>query len=180
MNAGRRQIEQGRDPQHVSMGLVCLENGRVSKTPHIPVQRTIELVFEQFAALGSCQKVMWSLRDEDILLPRLQRGGPYAGQLIWRKPTQAAALVRACTTQRMQETRIYGRKGLHPDLATWTDAALSGLHWKSGQPSIMGCILHISPGTNFWPIKRAWEPLPVISRADPTEQNEQGSALLAG
>ena len=25
-----------------------------------------------------------------ILLPRYQRGGPYAGQLIWRKPTQAA------------------------------------------------------------------------------------------
>jgi hypothetical protein len=33
---------------------------------------------------------MRSLRDDGILLPREPRGGPYAGQLVWRKPTQAA------------------------------------------------------------------------------------------
>ena len=47
----------------------------MSKTPDVQVQRTIELVFARFATLGSCQKVMRSLRDDGILLPRQQRGG---------------------------------------------------------------------------------------------------------
>src|SRR5438034_7853294 len=91
MDAGRRrQIEQGRYQQHVPTGLIRLEDGRVNKTPDLQVQRTIELIFARFETLGSCQKVMRSLRDDGILLPRHQRGGPYAGQLVWRKPTQAA------------------------------------------------------------------------------------------
>ena len=91
MDAGRqRQIEQGRYQQHVPTGLVRLEDGKVSKTSDMQVQRTIELVFARFEALGSCQKVLRSLRDDGILLPRHQRGGPYAGQVVWRKPTQAA------------------------------------------------------------------------------------------
>jgi DNA invertase Pin-like site-specific DNA recombinase len=54
MDAGRqRQIEQGRNPQHVPTGLVRLEDGRVSKTPDVQVQRTIELVFARFETLGS-------------------------------------------------------------------------------------------------------------------------------
>jgi hypothetical protein len=54
MDAGRRrQIEQGRYQQHVPTGLVRLEDGSVSKTPDVQVQRTIELVFARFEALGS-------------------------------------------------------------------------------------------------------------------------------
>jgi len=54
MDAGRRrQVEQGRYQQHVPTGLVRLEDGRVSKTPDLQVQRTIELVFARFATLGS-------------------------------------------------------------------------------------------------------------------------------
>ena len=80
MDAGRqRQVEQGRYQQHVPTGLVRLEDGSVSKTPDMQVQRTIELVFARFETLGSCQKVLRSLRDDGILLPGHQRGGPYAG-----------------------------------------------------------------------------------------------------
>jgi DNA invertase Pin-like site-specific DNA recombinase len=54
MEAGRqRQIEQGRYQQHVPTGLVRLENGSVSKTPDLQVQRTLELVFARFEGLGS-------------------------------------------------------------------------------------------------------------------------------
>ena len=114
MDAGRRrQIEQGRNPQHVPTGLVRLENGRVSKTPDLQVQRTVELIFARFTALGSCQKVMRSLRDDGILLPRQQRGGPSAGQLVWRKPTQAA-LSEMLHNPAYAGAFVYGRKGPHP------------------------------------------------------------------
>lgn len=115
MDAGRqRQIEQGRYQQHVPTGLVRLEDGKVSKTPDMQVQRTIELVFTRFEALGSCQKVLRSLRDDGILLPRHQRGGPYAGQVIWRKPTQAA-LSEILHNPAYAGAFVYGRKGPHPD-----------------------------------------------------------------
>ena len=43
MDAGRRrQIEQGRYQQHVPTGLVRLEDGSVSKTPDVQVQRTVQ------------------------------------------------------------------------------------------------------------------------------------------
>ena len=54
MDAERqRQIEQGRYQQHVPTGLVRLEDGSVSKTPDMQVQRTIDLVFARFTTLGS-------------------------------------------------------------------------------------------------------------------------------
>ena len=115
MDAGRqRQIEQGRYQQHVPTGLVRLEDGSVSKTPDMQVQRTIDLVFARFTTLGSCQKVLRSLRDDGILLPRQQRGGPYAGQLVWRKPTQAA-LSEILHNPAYAGAFVYGRKGPHPD-----------------------------------------------------------------
>src|SRR5438128_2227426 len=115
MDAGRRrQIEQGRYQQHVPTGLVRLEDGSVSKTPDMQVQRTIDLIFARFTALGSCQKVLRSLRDDGILLPRQQRGGPYAGQLVWRKPTQAA-LSEMLHNPAYAGAFVYGRKGPHPD-----------------------------------------------------------------
>lgn len=88
MEAGRqRQIDTGTYRQHLPTGLVRLEDGRVVKDPDLQIQRTIELVFEHLARLRTCQKVMRSLRDDGILLPRRQRGGLHAGQVLWRKPT---------------------------------------------------------------------------------------------
>lgn len=115
MAAGRqRQIERGDYQQHVPTGLVRLEDGRVVKSPDLAVQRTIELVFQRFAALGSGQKVLRSLRDEGILLPRQQRGGLHAGQLLWRKPTQSA-LMDLLHNPAYAGAFVYGRKGSHPD-----------------------------------------------------------------
>ena len=60
------------------------------KDPDRQVQHAIELVFRRFAALGSCQKVMRSLRDDGLLLPRHQTSGLHAGQLLWKRPCEAA------------------------------------------------------------------------------------------
>ncbi len=91
MDAGRlRQVEQGSYRQHLPTGLVRLPDGRVVKDPDRQVQHAIELVFRRFAALGSCQKVMRSLRDDGLLLPRHQTSGLHAEQLLWKRPSEAA------------------------------------------------------------------------------------------
>ncbi len=83
MDAGRlaSHVEAGTYRQNLPTGLVRLEDGRVVKDPDLQIQRTLELVFARFSALGSAQKVMRSLRDDGVLLPRCQRGGPYHGQV---------------------------------------------------------------------------------------------------
>lgn len=91
LDAGRlRQVEQGTYRQRLPTGLIRLEDGRVVKEPDLNVQRTVQLVLDRFAALGSCQKVLRSPRDDQVLLPRLQRAGLEVGQLVWRRPSQDA------------------------------------------------------------------------------------------
>jgi DNA invertase Pin-like site-specific DNA recombinase len=183
MDAGRqRQIEQGRYQQHIPTGLVRLEDGKVSKTPDMQVQRTIELVFARFETLGSCQKVLRSLRDDGILLPRHQRGGAYAGQVVWRKPTQAAATVRSCTTRPMQETRVYGRRGPHPDRRAFPVASdptsdgrmdnhppwsVSCIHYMgavSRQPGASGSLCQRFRTARSWCPTKGMRPLSRVSR----------------
>jgi DNA invertase Pin-like site-specific DNA recombinase len=115
MDAGRqRQIERGTYRQHLPTGFVRLEDGQVVKDPDVQVQRTIELIFARFTALGSCQKLMRSLRDDGILLPRRQHAGPAAGQLLWRKPS-ASALADLLHNPAFAGVFAYGRKGPSPD-----------------------------------------------------------------
>jgi DNA invertase Pin-like site-specific DNA recombinase len=145
MDAGRRrQIEQGRYQQHVPTGLVRLEDGSVSKTPDVQVQQTIELVFARFTTLGSCQKVMRSLRDVGILLPRQQRGGLYAGQLLWRKPTQAA-LSDILHNPAYAGAFVYGRKGPHPDRrpGQLRQIRLPMEEWTTIQEASVSCIYYM-------------------------------------
>jgi DNA invertase Pin-like site-specific DNA recombinase len=115
MEAGRqRQIERGTYRQHLPTGLLRLEDGQVVKDPDQQVQRTIALIFERFARLGSCQKLLRNLRDDGILVPRRQYGGLQAGQLLWRKPNQAA-LIEILHNPAYAGAFVYGRKGPHPE-----------------------------------------------------------------
>jgi DNA invertase Pin-like site-specific DNA recombinase len=114
MEAGRqRQIERGTYRQPLPTGLVRGADGRVVKDPDLQVQHTIALVFARFTRLGSCQKVLRSLRDDGVLLPRRQHGGLHAGQVLWRKPTQAA-LVELLHNPAYAGAFVYGRRGPHP------------------------------------------------------------------
>ena len=67
MNKARRGELRLRLP----VGLERLENGQVVLTPDQQVQGMLNLVFQQFARLGSGQKVLRYLRDQHLLLPRL-------------------------------------------------------------------------------------------------------------
>jgi hypothetical protein len=62
----------------------------VVKNPDVHVRRTIELVFERFEELGTAQKVMRSLREDNVLLPRRQVAGLQAGELLWKLPSVEA------------------------------------------------------------------------------------------
>jgi DNA invertase Pin-like site-specific DNA recombinase len=114
LEAGRmRQIERGAYRQSLPTGLVRLEDGRVVKDPDQQIQRTIALVFARFAALGTCQKVLRSLRDDGLLLPRRQVAGLHAGQLLWKRPS-AAALYDILRNPAYAGAFVYGRKGRAP------------------------------------------------------------------
>src|SRR5215467_13784410 len=115
MEAGRqRQLTQGTYQQHLPTGLVRLPHGAVIKDPDQQVQHTLALVFTRFATLGSCQKVLRSLRDDGISLPRRPHGGLHAGELLWRKPTHAA-LREILHNPAYAGAFVHGRKGRHPD-----------------------------------------------------------------
>ncbi len=91
LEAGRRrQVERGTYQQRLPTGLVRLADGQVALDPDQQVQRTLSMVFARFRALGSCQKVLRALRDEDVRLPRVQTAGVDAGQLLWKPPTEGA------------------------------------------------------------------------------------------
>jgi DNA invertase Pin-like site-specific DNA recombinase len=114
MAAGRqRQIERGTYRQSLPTGLLRGRDGRVVKDPDVQVQHTLDLVFTRFATLGSCQKVLRSLRDDGILLPRRQHGGLHAGQVLWRKPSHAA-IAEILHNPAYAGAFVYGRRGPHP------------------------------------------------------------------
>lgn len=88
LEAGRmRQVERGAYRQPLPTGLVRLPDGRVVKDPDQQIQGMLGLVFERFAALGSCAKVLRSLHADGLQLPRQQTAGPHMGQVLWRKPS---------------------------------------------------------------------------------------------
>jgi DNA invertase Pin-like site-specific DNA recombinase len=116
----RRQIERGTYQQQLPTGLVRLPDGRVVKDPDGQVQRILGLVFERFAQLGSCQKVLRSLRDDGLLLPRWQTCGPRQGELVWKRPSDAA-LYDILKNPAYAGAFVYGRHRRHPD-------------WRPGQP----------------------------------------------
>lgn len=90
MDAGKmRQIEKGEYRQGLPTGLVRLDSGRVVKHPDQHVQRAIELVFERFSSLGTMSKVLNTLREDSVSLPRLRYGGPHRGEILWVRPTNS-------------------------------------------------------------------------------------------
>lgn len=116
----RRQIERGTYEQQLPTGLVRLPDGRVVKEPDQQVQHTLTLVFERFARLGSCQQVLRSLRDDGVLLPRWQTCGAQQGEVLWKRPSDAA-LYDILKHPAYAGAFVYGRHGRHPQ-------------WRPGQP----------------------------------------------
>jgi DNA invertase Pin-like site-specific DNA recombinase len=115
LEAGRlRRVEQGTYRQALPTGLVRLGDGRAVKDPDVHVRRTIELIFERFEDLGSAQKVMRSLKEEGLLLPRRQVAGLNAGELLWKLPS-ADAIYGMLHNPAYAGAFAYGRTAPNPD-----------------------------------------------------------------
>ena len=91
LEAGRmNQIRRGEYRQRLPTGLVRLPDGAAIKDPDEQVQHVVELVLAKFEELGSCQKVLRYMRNENILLPRRQTSALHKGEVSWKPPCDAA------------------------------------------------------------------------------------------
>lgn len=114
MDAGRMsKVLRGEYVQHLPTGLVRLPDDRVVKDPDDQVRQTIELVFAKFEELGSCQKVLRFFKQHEMLLPRHQTSGFNKGELLWKKPSEAA-IYQIVGNPAYAGTFVYGRRPKDP------------------------------------------------------------------
>ncbi|MDQ3496936.1 MAG: recombinase family protein [Actinomycetota bacterium] len=110
MDAGKmRQVEKGTYRQVLPTGLVRLEDGRVLKHPDQHARRAIGLIFERFRSLQTVPKVLKSLREDEVLLPRFRYGGLHTGELLWVRPTNANIYSILCNPA-YAGAFVYGRR----------------------------------------------------------------------
>jgi excisionase family DNA binding protein len=68
------------------VGYVHTPDGRIEKHPDQRVQAAIDLVFRQFAALGSARQVVLWFRHEQLPLPALVPDASWSERVTWRLP----------------------------------------------------------------------------------------------
>jgi DNA invertase Pin-like site-specific DNA recombinase len=91
LDVGRMaQVKRGAYRQRLPTGYIRLSDDTVVKDPDDQVRDVIDLMFTQFDALGSVNRVLRYLRQHQILLPRRQNAGPQANQLLWKVASEAA------------------------------------------------------------------------------------------
>jgi DNA invertase Pin-like site-specific DNA recombinase len=91
LDAGRlSKAKRGELVHHLPTGLVRDRDGQVHFDPDTSVQARIRLVFCKFHELLSAQKVLRYLAKHALKLPRQQRSGLYAGELLWKEPSISA------------------------------------------------------------------------------------------
>jgi recombinase/recombinase-like zinc beta ribbon protein len=89
MMAGKRaKAERGALGMPVPMGYVRRPSGEVVKDPDEQAQAVIELIFDQFARVGTIHAVLRSLVQHQIRVPQRVRFGPSKGELVWRRPNR--------------------------------------------------------------------------------------------
>jgi DNA invertase Pin-like site-specific DNA recombinase len=114
LTAGRlSRVRCGEYVQRLPTGLVRRADGRVEKDPDTQVRQAIELVFTQFAELGSGQRVMRYFKQHGLRLPRRQTGGLQRGELLWRKPS-AEAIYEILQNPAYAGAFVYGRRPTDP------------------------------------------------------------------
>jgi hypothetical protein len=72
----------------VFMGYVRRPSGEVAKDPDEQAQAVIELIFDQFARVGTIHAVLRFLVQHQIRVPQRVRCGPSKGELVWRRPNR--------------------------------------------------------------------------------------------
>ena len=116
LDAGRmNQIQRGAYRQHLPAGYRRLPDGTVVKDPDDQVRHVIDVIFTQFAQLGSIYKVIRYLRQHSITVPRLHHAGPHANQLLWKVACEAS-VTQFLTNPAYAGVFAYGRRQADPTL----------------------------------------------------------------
>ena len=78
------KARQGKLRLPLPTGLVYDAAQQVILDPDEQVQQALRLVFELFTELGSASAVVKNFRQNNLLIPKRQRGGEYDGELTWQ------------------------------------------------------------------------------------------------
>jgi DNA invertase Pin-like site-specific DNA recombinase len=114
LDAGRlSKAKRGELIQHLPTGLVRNPDGIVQLDPDRSIRERIGLVFTKFQEVGSVQKVLIDLARSGLKLPRRQRTGPYAGEVLWKDPS-IAALHAILKNPAYAGAFAYGRRRAEP------------------------------------------------------------------
>lgn len=114
LDAGRlSKAKRGELVHHLPTGYVRDDEGQAQFDPDVSVQERIRLVFRQFAELGSMQKVLRHLVRHQLLLPRRQTSGLYAGETLWKEPS-ISAINTILKNPAYTGTFAYGRRQADP------------------------------------------------------------------
>jgi DNA invertase Pin-like site-specific DNA recombinase len=91
LDAGRiSKAKRGELIHHLPTGLERDGDRQVNFDPDVSVQARIRLVFRKFQELLSAQKVLRYLVKQGLKLPRRQRAGLHAGELLWKDASISA------------------------------------------------------------------------------------------
>lgn len=91
LDAGRlSKAKRGELIHHLPTGLERDDDGQVHFDPDTSVQARIRLVFRKFQDLGSASKVLRYLVKHGLKLPRRQRAGLFARELLWKDASLSA------------------------------------------------------------------------------------------
>lgn len=114
LDAGRlSKAQRGELVQHVPTGLLRADDGTVILDPDVSVQERIRLVFHKFLELGTVRKVLVYLVRHGLQVPRRQRSGLFAGQVLWRDAAESA-LISMLKNPAYAGAFVYGRRRTDP------------------------------------------------------------------
>jgi len=77
---------------HIPVGYVYDDFNQIVKDPDENIQAVVQLVFDTYARLHSCQATLKELRGKDILFPKKDRTGYNRNTLQWRDVTHVHIL----------------------------------------------------------------------------------------
>jgi len=184
LHAGRMsKARRGDLVQHLPTGYVRLETGEVIVDPDASIADRIQLIFTQFAALGSGSQVLRYFVEHQLKLPRRQTSGVYADEVLWKPPT-LSAIHSILKNPAYAGAFAYGRRQTVP--AKQVPGRPAAGRIRQEQEAWLALVKDVYPAFITW---EKWEGIQakmaenhrtMQSRFARRDASRKGAALLAG